>query len=64
MTTSKKTRKLLLNSGRTGVVYDSTGRSLGGGERLEIDDGLDEVGQAAVDRGFLTVVEVPAAPSK
>jgi len=61
-TTCKKMQKLLLNSGRTGVVYDLAGHSLGGGERLPIE-GLDEVGKAAVRKGFLTVVEVPAAPS-
>lgn len=49
--------KMLLNSTRAGVVYDGAGHSLGGGERLEID-ALDEVGQAAVDAGYLTVVTV------
>lgn len=59
MVTKPKNRKLLLNSGRAGVVYTSTGLQLGGGDLVEID-GLDDVGQAAVDRGYLSVVEVPS----
>ena len=50
-------RKMLLNSTRAGVVYDDAGHSLGGGERMQIDS-LDEVGQAAVDAGYLTVVTI------
>lgn len=60
MPTTPKTRKLLLNSGRSGVVYDDAGHTLGGGERLELDGPLDKTGKAAVDAGYLTVVEVPA----
>jgi hypothetical protein len=53
-------RKLLLNSGRAGVVYTESGLQLGGGERVEFT-ALDKVGQAAVDHGYLMVVESPAA---
>jgi hypothetical protein len=59
MTTTPKTRKLLLNSGRAGVVYDEAGHTLGGGERVELDGPLDKVGKAAVKGGYLQVVEVP-----
>jgi hypothetical protein len=63
MAESKKTtRKLLLNSGRSGVVYNEAGNTLGGGEHLVFDDledgKLDSVGSAAVEAGYLRVVTV------
>jgi hypothetical protein len=42
------------------VVYTESGLQLGGGERVEFT-ALDKVGQAAVDHGYLMVVESPAA---
>lgn len=57
--TAKPKSKLLLNSGRSGVVYDKAGHSLGGGERLPVDT-LDDIGQAAVDRHYLILLSVPA----
>lgn len=59
MATRPKTHMLLLNSGRAGVVYTTAGAQLGGGERITVT-GLDAVGQAAVDRGYLSLVEVPS----
>jgi hypothetical protein len=58
MTGKTRTRKLLVNSGQTGVVYDTAGHTIGGGERIPLDGELDEVGRAAVDRGYLRVVTV------
>jgi hypothetical protein len=50
---SKKTDKIILvNPNTAGAVYDEAGHSLGGGEQVELD-GLDAVGQAAVDSGQL-----------
>lgn len=49
----------LLNPYRSGVVYDDEGRSLGGGERIEVDE-VDAVGQAAVDARHLMLVEAPS----
>lgn len=51
---ARSARQILINPGRTGVVYDVEGRSLGGGERLEVD-GVDDVAKAAIDcRQLLT----------
>lgn len=58
--TAPRKGKLLINSGRSGVVYDEAGHSLGGGERLPVDD-LDKVGEAAVARRYLFLLTVPAA---
>jgi hypothetical protein len=46
----------LLNPGTTSIVYSADGRSIGGGERAEVDE-VDEVGQAAIDRGYLMRTE-------
>lgn len=42
----------LLNTGRSGRVYDVAGHSLGGGERITVS-GLDAVGQAVCDHHYL-----------
>lgn len=42
----------LVNPTSAGIVYDTDGRNLGGGERVEVT-GLDDVGRAAVDNGHL-----------
>jgi hypothetical protein len=58
MAETKPARKLLQNSGRSGVVYDEAGHSLGGGEHIELPAKLDVVGKAAVDAGYLRVITV------
>lgn len=59
-----KGRQLLINSGRSGVVYSEDGHSLGGGEHIDLPD-LDGVGKAAVKAGYLRVVTVsPPASSE
>lgn len=42
----------LVNPGNSAVVYSLDGRMLGGGESAEVEE-IDEVGQAAIDRGYL-----------
>lgn len=42
----------LLNPGTASCVYNTQGQSLGGGECVDVDE-IDEVGQAALDRGYL-----------
>lgn len=58
---TKTVRKLLVNSGRSGVVYNESGNTLGGGEHLEFatfGGKLDPVGDAAVAAGYLRIVTV------
>lgn len=51
--TKKSSSKVsLYNPGNSPVVYTKTGHVLGGDERAEVDS-LDEVGQRAVDHGYL-----------
>ncbi|HZE02610.1 MAG TPA: hypothetical protein VE155_12680 [Pseudonocardiaceae bacterium] len=57
----KTSTQILINPHRSGVVYDLEGHSIGGGERVEIAQ-LDEVGQAALDRGHLIVAELSSDP--
>lgn len=42
----------LLNPGTTAVTYDREARQVSPGETVTVDE-IDEVGQAAVERGFL-----------
>jgi hypothetical protein len=50
---AKKSDKIvLINTGRSGVVYDEAGHSVGGGERVSVGE-IDAVGKAAVDAGQL-----------
>lgn len=42
----------LINTGRTGVVYDEAGHTVGGGDRVEISE-INPVAQAAIDIGQL-----------
>lgn len=52
---SKSTRKsktTLLNPGTTAVTYSTDGRSLGAGERVEVDK-VDEVAKVAIESGYL-----------
>jgi len=53
--TKIKDQRLLINPGVAGVVYNQAGASIGGGERLPVDE-LDDVGQRAVDTGQLLLV--------
>lgn len=46
----------LLNPGSSSVIYNSEGQSIGAGERIGVAE-IDEVGQAALDRGYLTRLE-------
>ena len=48
------TQHVLINTGRSGVVYDTEGHSIGGGERVTVTE-VDAIGQAAVDRGRLVM---------
>lgn len=52
----------LFNPEDTPAVYDNDGHTVGGTERVEVDE-LDEVGQRAVDSGVL-VREEPKKASK
>lgn len=52
----------LINTGRSGVTYDDAGHSLGGGERIDVDR-VDDVAQAAIDRGQLRVAEDTGKPA-
>lgn len=54
---AKSAKQILINPGRSGVVYDSEGHTLGGGERLEVD-GIDDVAKAAIDSGHLLTERV------
>jgi len=50
----------IINAGSGPVVYDEDGRSLGGGERLEVA-ALDSAGRRAVEQGhLLRMAEDPA----
>lgn len=51
----------LINTGRSGVVYDMAGHSLGGGERLAVPK-IDHTAQDAIDRGLLRVEDDTADP--
>jgi hypothetical protein len=52
-TASKKNApRTLINPGAAGVVYNTVGDSVGGGERVEVDE-IDDVGRAALDTGQL-----------
>lgn len=42
----------LINTGRSGVVYDESGHSVGGGDRVEIEE-INPVAQTAIDIGQL-----------
>lgn len=52
----------LINTGRSGVVYDKAGHSLGGGERIDVDE-IDDTARDALDRGLLRVAD-PKPPAK
>lgn len=62
-----KDKIVLFNPEQSPTVYDKEGRSVGGAERVTVDE-VDEVGQAAVDAGLLVREEDPksadAPPSK
>jgi len=46
----------LLNPGTTPVVYTVDGRIIAAGERISVDS-IDSVGQTAIDRGYLKLVD-------
>lgn len=52
MGAKKSDKTVLINTGRTGVVYDEAGHSIGGGERVSVGE-VDAVGKAAIDAGQL-----------
>lgn len=54
---AKSAEQTLINPGSAGVVYNVDGKSLGGGEAITVE-GLDDVGKAAVDRGYLLTMKV------
>lgn len=43
----------LVNPTTSAVIYTTDGRQLGGGESVQVDE-VDEVGQVAIERGYLT----------
>lgn len=47
-----KSKTTLFNPEQTPTVYDEEGRTVGGAERVTVDE-VDAVGQAAVDAGLL-----------
>ena len=49
---ASKSGIVLFNPEQSPTVYDKEGRTVGGAERVTVDE-LDEVGQAAVDAGLL-----------
>lgn len=51
----------LINTGRSGVVYDEAGHSLGGGERIDVDE-VDDTTQAAIDNGHLRCEDNTSVP--
>lgn len=55
-----KNKAVLFNPEQSPTVYDKEGRTVGGAERVTVDQ-VDEVGQAAVDAGLL-VREEEAKP--
>lgn len=57
-----KNKVTLFNPEQSPTVYDAQGHTVGGAERVTVDE-LDAVGQAAVDAGLL-VREEPEPASK
>jgi hypothetical protein len=51
-----KDKVKILNPGTTAVTFSTDGRQIAAGERLEIDK-LDEVGQTALDRGYIVKID-------
>lgn len=47
-----KGKHTLLNPGTTAVTYDSEARQVAPGDTVEVDE-IDDVGAAAIERGFL-----------
>jgi hypothetical protein len=56
MAFKKPSKITVVNPNTAGVIYDKEGRSIGGGEAIELDE-LDEIGQSAVDSGQLFIRE-------
>lgn len=57
---ASKGRAVLFNPEQSPTVFDKEGRTVGGAERVTVDE-VDEVGQAAVNAGLL-VREEEAKP--
>jgi ribosomal protein L2 len=52
-TSPKKPEKhILINPTTAGVIYDEVGHSIGGGERVEVEE-IDLVGKSAIKTGLL-----------